>query len=207
VGNAKRGKFSRVDEPEVMAAVAKVINSANQPEHPAKRKAQRMLFGNDPETGEREGQKEGEGKWRQTGRKAEGGSDIDTENSVVKTKLLHQVLFRTPHGRGLQKGSNVSARLPATSKPYSRSQAYGAQMNATTVKEQEFKQHGQSSTRSKQLVQVAQSQMPCQSQTPVLFGEARSQPVVHKHAQPAHDAAGFRSGYDVTKVSEVYGNF
>jgi len=43
-------------------------------------------------------------KRRQTGRQAEGGSDIDTENSGVETKLLHQ------------KGSNVSARLTATSR-------------------------------------------------------------------------------------------
>ena len=184
-----------------------VTTSGNQPHDPGRHKAQRFLFAS--VSGEREGQQEGEGNRRQTVRKAEGGSDIHTEHSGVEPKLLHQVVCRTPHGRGLQKGRNVSARLTATSKPNSRSQAHGARMNAnaTTVKDQEVKQPAPLSTRSKELVQLAQSQMPCQSQTPALFGEARSQPAVYKPAETLHDAAGFRSGYVVTKVSEVYGNF
>ena len=133
-----------------------VTTSGNQPHDPGKRKAQRFLFAS--VSGKREGQQEGEGNRRQTGRKAVGGR----------------------------------ARM---------------NVNATTVKDQEVKQPAQLSTRSKELVQLAQSQMPCQSQTPALFGEARSQPAVYKPAQTVHDAAGFRSGYVVTKVPEVYGNF
>jgi hypothetical protein len=80
-------------------------------------------------------------------------------------------------------------------------------MNEKTVKDQEVKLPATCSTRSKELVQLAQFQMPCQSQTPVLFGEGRSQPAVYKQAKGENDAAGFRSGYVVTKVPEVYGNF
>jgi hypothetical protein len=50
-----------------------------------------------------------------------GSSHTDTQHSGVEPKLLHQVVCRTPHGRGLQKGSNVSALRTATSKPCSRS--------------------------------------------------------------------------------------
>jgi uncharacterized protein (DUF2225 family) len=136
-----------------------------------------------------------------------GSSHTDTQHSGVEPKLLHQVVCRTTHGCGLQKGSNVSAFGTATSKPYSLSQAYQARTTETTVKDQEVKLRARLSTRSKELVQLAQSQMPCQSQTLALFGEARSQPAVYKHAKGDNDAAGFRSGYVVTKVPEVYGNF
>jgi hypothetical protein len=134
-----------------------------------------------------------------------GPSHTDTQHSGVEPKLLDQVVCRTP--RGLQKGSKVPAFRTATSKPYSLSQAYEAQLLEKTVKDQEVKLPAKCSTRSKELVQLAQFQMPCQSQTPALFGEGRSQPAVYKQAQGDKDAAGFRSGYVVTKVPEVYCNF
>ena len=71
-----------------LGAAPCVTTSGNQP-HLGKRRAQRFLFAS--VSGEREGQQEGEGKWRQTGRKAEGGSDIHTEHSVSGI-LTHTVL-------------------------------------------------------------------------------------------------------------------
>jgi hypothetical protein len=57
-----------------------VTNSGHKPDL-ANRNAQRHLsFAN--VSGERAGQQEREGKWRKTGREAEGGSDIHTGHSV-----------------------------------------------------------------------------------------------------------------------------
>ena len=63
-----------------LVAAPLVTNLGHKPDL-ANRNAQRHLsFAN--VSGERAGQQEREGKWRKTGREAEGGSDIHTGHSV-----------------------------------------------------------------------------------------------------------------------------
>jgi hypothetical protein len=164
-----------------------VTKQGDQPQDPVlqnketnlKIHVQRTLFDN--VSRDIEGEKEGDSKRRKTGRQAEGGSDMHTEHAHdgVGHKLLHQVLARTTHGHQNQR--QVSARRTTSTDPYSVPQASEAQMNVLQVKEQEVKQTAirqfslegnehMTTTRSRQLVEVAQSQIP------TFLPQERSQP-------------------------------
>jgi hypothetical protein len=137
-----------------------VTKQGDQPQDPVlqnketnlKIHVQRTLFDN--VSRDIEGEKEGDSKRRKTGRQAEGGSDMHTEHAHdgVGHKLLHQVLAHTTHGHQNQQTPSFCSSQTAI-----RQFSLEGNEHMTT-------------TRSRQLVEVAQSQIP------TFLPQERSQP-------------------------------